>query len=258
MAGRSFTIAFTLLFLCLSFPLFHALEDDTDLSDGVQTLKVGMIRDLYLRYADQDSTIYRGVVYWVNYVNSQGGFPYPLFLMSGPWRESASGMERRRRWIFGKKKKKRLFLIKRRWGNKTLRIDPVITKEASTPDPKQLNNSIANAYPHSHNFTNRNYKTKKENINLPIFYPESLLSNFILSFPLLKYYDLLSFLVTCYAACTAWLWTMELTYLLALPLMNVLTIVSWYVLHIIDRKHCWSFAFCSLIIYNFLHDYCSL
>lgn len=162
MAGRSFTIAFTLLFLCLSFPLFHALEDDTDLSDGVQTLKVGMIRDLYLRYADQDSTIYRGVVYWVNYVNSQGGFPYPLFLMSGAmkrereWHGKGGGG-----WNMGKKKKR--FLIKRRWGNKTLRIDPVITKEASTPDPKQLNNSIANAYPHSYIFTNRNYiKLKKK------------------------------------------------------------------------------------------------
>lgn len=76
MAAHRSIIAFILLFLCLSFPLTSADEDDIDVTDGVQTLKVGMVRDMYLRYADQDSTIWRGVNYWISWVNGHGGFPY--------------------------------------------------------------------------------------------------------------------------------------------------------------------------------------
>jgi hypothetical protein len=138
MAARSF-IAFILLFLCFSLSLIHASEDDTDSTDsGIPTLRVGMVRDLYLRYADQDSTIYGGVVYWVNWVNAQGGFPYPLLPSTLHFHFSCFLL---------------LFKIKfkendqNRWGNTTIRLDPVQTVDASTPDPKQLNKSINAAYP---------------------------------------------------------------------------------------------------------------
>jgi len=68
---------FSILFMSIIiiFSLLPIAEGAAD----TDKLKIGMVRDLYLRYADQDSTIYRGVVYWVNWVNSKGGFPYPNF-----------------------------------------------------------------------------------------------------------------------------------------------------------------------------------
>jgi serine/threonine protein kinase/ABC-type branched-subunit amino acid transport system substrate-binding protein len=93
-------IVFSILSLyILSFPFPHVHADNLP-------LRVGMIRDLYLRYADQDTTIYNGVSYWVTWVNKQGGFP---------------------------------------WGNGTRKVDPVITLQAIAPDPTQLNSTITAA-----------------------------------------------------------------------------------------------------------------
>lgn len=71
---------FSILFLCVLIlsllpSIAKAEEEET------QKLKIGMVRDLYLRYAYQDSTIYRGVVYWVNWINAQGGFLYPFITL---------------------------------------------------------------------------------------------------------------------------------------------------------------------------------
>lgn len=92
-------IVFFLLFLCIVITPSRASEEAEE-DSPVPNLKVGMVRDLFLRYADQDTLIYNGASYWVNWVNTvAGGLP---------------------------------------WGNTTRKVDPVITLDASTPDPRQL------------------------------------------------------------------------------------------------------------------------
>lgn len=100
---RSTLRVFFLLFICLAV-FTRADDESTDSTDSSDNLRVGMVRDLYLRYADADTNIYNGVNYWMNWVNTiGGGFP---------------------------------------WGNTTRKIDPIITIDASTADPKALNATI--------------------------------------------------------------------------------------------------------------------
>lgn len=93
-ARSSFVLCFIIFLAC-----FNSFA-----SSQTPPLKVGMIRDLYLRYATMDTIIYEGVSFWINWVNANGGFP---------------------------------------WGNTTRMVNPVITLDASTPDPRQLNATIA-------------------------------------------------------------------------------------------------------------------
>jgi hypothetical protein len=44
--------------------------------------KIGLVRDLALRYAPDDESIYEGVEWWVQWINDQGGLKYPLFSSS--------------------------------------------------------------------------------------------------------------------------------------------------------------------------------
>lgn len=38
-----------------------------------EEFKIGLVRDLFLRYEQQDSFIYYGVQFWANWVNQRGG-----------------------------------------------------------------------------------------------------------------------------------------------------------------------------------------